>query len=140
MKTLNSISIEPVSIQYDQTSNRLKDLSTEIQLKLAEVRNLTAAIHDDQAFEETRSQLLTHLETSGTNIQRLIEDREQIQTAAQTLDQTVGYIHQNIKGLRGHLDHYRLGTNRIEELQVRHQARRNERHRFSLAIDRTLEQ
>lgn len=132
MKNLNSISIEPVSIQYDQTSNRLKDLSTEIQLKLGEVRSLTAAITDDQAFEQTRLQLLTHLETSGTNIQKLIEDREQIQTAAQTLDQTVGYIHQNIKSLRSHLDHYRLGTNRIEELQVRHRQRRKETNLFSL--------
>ena len=38
MKYLTNMSNEPISIQYDQTLNRLNDLLNEIQLKLIQIQ------------------------------------------------------------------------------------------------------
>jgi hypothetical protein len=118
MKQLTIISTEPISVQYDQASNRLKDLLNETQLKFSRIEELDSTIHDDQSFEENRLQLILHLKDTEENIHRLINDREQIQLSVQTLDQIVGLINQNIKILRTNLEGYRIGNNNIGELQV----------------------
>ncbi len=119
MKQLTIMSTEPISVQYDQASNRLKDLSNEIQLKLSRVQKINSTINDDLSFEQNRLQLITHLEDTQDNVTKLINDREQIQTSVQTLDQTVSVINQNIKLLRTNLENYRLSNNNINELQVK---------------------
>ena len=118
MKSLNAIATEPISIQYDQASNRLKDLLTETQLKSSRIEGLNSSIHDDPSFEENRLQLISHLEETQGNINRIIQDREKIQSAVQTLDQTVVLINQNLKILRTNLEHHRVANNNTAELQV----------------------
>jgi len=119
MKYLKTISTEPISVQYDQASNRLKDFSNETQLKLSQIEGINSTINDDPSFKENRLQLITHLEDIRENIKRLIDDREQIQLSVQTLDQTVLEINKNIKTLRNNLENYRLSDNNIEELHVK---------------------
>jgi hypothetical protein len=118
MKNLTTISTEPISVQYDQVSNRLKDLLAEIQLKSSRIEGINSAIHDDPKFEENRLQLISHLGDTQENINRLIKDREKIQSAVQTLDQTVVLINQNLKILRTNLEHHRVANNNTAELQV----------------------
>lgn len=118
MKHLTTISIDPISIQYDQTSNRLKDLLNEIHLKFSRIDKLNPAIYDDQSFEQNRSQLISHLNDTEKKTEKIIHDREQIQLSVQKLDQNVLGINQNIKGLRNNLENYRLADNNIDELQV----------------------
>lgn len=118
MKHLTTISLEPISIQYDQTLNRLKTISNEIQLKLSQVQQMDPTINDDPSFEQNHVQLITHLENAQENVHKLIIDREQIQSSAQTLDENVFSINQNIKFLRTNLEHYRLSSDNIEEFQV----------------------
>jgi DNA repair exonuclease SbcCD ATPase subunit len=119
MKQLTVMSTEPISVQYDQTSNRLKDLLNEIELKSSRIQRINSTITDDLSFEQNRLQLITHLEDTQKNVKRLIDDREQIQLSVQTLDQTVAVINQNIKMLRTNLENYRLANNNIDELQVK---------------------
>lgn len=118
MKNLALISTEPISVQYDQASNRLKDLLIETQLKYSRIEEMNSRIHDDPSFEENRLQLISHLEDTQRNINRLINDREQIQSSVQTLDQTVVLINQNLKILRSNLEHYRVANTNTGELQV----------------------
>ncbi|CAF4065047.1 unnamed protein product, partial [Rotaria sordida] len=113
MKHLSIISIEPISIQYDQTLNRLNNLSNEIQLKLLQIQE----INNNYSFEQNRLKLIKDLENTNETINKLINNREQIQLTVQKLDQTVLLINQNIKILRTNLEHYRLSNNNIEELQ-----------------------
>jgi hypothetical protein len=120
MKHLTTISNEPISVQYDQGSNRLKDLLNEIQLKYSQIKQLNSTINDnDLLFQQNRLLLISHLEDTENNINKLINDREQIQLSVQILDQTVSKINQNIKLLRINLEQYRLSDNNIEELQVK---------------------
>lgn len=119
MKHLTTISHEPISIQYDQTSNRLKDLLNEIQLKYSRIDKLNSNNYDNHLFEENRSQLITNLNNTQKNIEKSIHDREQIQASVQKLDQNVLGINQNIKTLRNNLENYRLADNNIDELQVK---------------------
>jgi hypothetical protein len=120
MKHLTTISNEPISVQYDQGSNRLKDLLNEIQLKYSQIKQLNSTINDnDLLFQQNRLLLISHLEDTQNNINKLINDREQIQLSVQILDQTVSKINQNIKLLRINLEQYRLSDNNIEELQVK---------------------
>jgi hypothetical protein len=118
MKSLTTISTEPISVQYDQASNRLKDLLAETQLKYSRIEGINSVIHNDPSFEQNRLQLILHLEDTQENINRLIKDREQIQSAVQTLDQTVVLINQNLKILRTNLEHHRVANNNTGELQV----------------------
>lgn len=118
MKYLTTISTEPISVQYDQASNRLKDLLNKTQLKLSRIIEINSTINNDLLFKQNYLQLITHFEDIQKNINKLINDREQIQLSVQTLDQTVSLINQNIKILRTNLEHYRLSNNNIEELQV----------------------
>lgn len=130
MKQLTSISNEPISIQYDQTSNRLKDLLNEVQIKSQRINEFQFEYQPNSSTsEENRLQLISHFKEIQTNIQHLINDREDLQSAVQTLDQTVLVIQQNIKILRNNLEQYRLGYNTLDELQVRRQT--NERSKFS---------
>ncbi|CAF3855305.1 unnamed protein product, partial [Adineta steineri] len=117
MKNLTTISIEPISIQYDQTLNRLKDMSNEIQLKLSQIEQIDLILNNDPIFKQNHLQLLTYLQNTQENINKLITDREQIQSSAQILDENVLLISQNIKTLRINLEHYRLSTNNISEFQ-----------------------
>jgi len=120
MKYLTIISNEPISVQYDQGSNRLKDLLNEIQLKYSQIKQLNSTINDnDLLFQQNRLLLISHLEDTQENINKLINDREQIQLSVQILDQTVSKINQNIKLFRTNLEQYRLSDNNIEELQVK---------------------
>lgn len=119
MKQLTGLSTEPISVQYDQVSNRLKDFLTDTELKFAQIEQIDSSIHDDPSFEANRLQLIAHLQDTEKNIHRIIHDREQIQTSVQTLDQTVGIINQNVKLLRNNLEQYRLANNDPTELQVK---------------------
>jgi len=118
MKYLTTISTEPISVQYDQASNRLKDLLNKTQLKLSRIVEINSTINDDLLFKKNYLQLITHFEDTQKNINKLINDREEVQLSVQTLDQTVSLINQNIKILRTNLEHYRLSNNNIQELQV----------------------
>lgn len=119
MKQLSTISTEPISIQYDQVSNRLKDLLNEIQLKSQRINDFQFEFQTDSTSDDNRSQLISHFKDTQTNIQRLINDREDLQSTVQTLDQTVLVIQQSIKILRNNLEQYRLGYNTLDELHVR---------------------
>jgi hypothetical protein len=119
MKNLTILSIEPISIQYDQTLNRLKTLSNEIQLRLSQVQQINPTLNPDPSFEQNHLQLIIHFENAQENIRKLINDREQIQLSAQTLDENVFLINQNVKLLRTNLEHYRLTNDNIQEFQVK---------------------
>ncbi|CAF1349498.1 unnamed protein product, partial [Rotaria sordida] len=129
MKHLSIISIEPISIQYDQTLtlsvpsglkglNRLNDLSNEIQLKLLQIQEINLIKNNNNPlFEQNRLKLIIDLENTKETINNLINNRQQIQITVQILDQAVLLINQNIKILRTNLEHYQLSNNNIEELQ-----------------------
>jgi len=119
MKHLTTISNEPISVQYDQGSNRLKDLLNETQLIYSRIKQINPTIKDDLSFHQNHLQLTSHLEDAQKNINKLIKDREQTQLSVQTLDQNVSEINQNIKVLRTNLEQYRLSDNNIQELQVK---------------------
>ena len=121
MKQLTGLSTEPISVQYDQVSNRLKEFLTETESILSQIEHLNSSIHDDPSFEANRLQLISHLQDTEQNIHRIIDDREQIQTSVQTLDQTVGIINQNIKLLRNNLEQFRIANNDSKDLQVKSQ-------------------
>lgn len=132
MKHLSSISVEPISIQYDQTLNRLKDMSNEVQVKFSEIRQINPTRTDDSSFEQNYLQLLTHFENTQENITHLISDREQIQTSAQTVDQTVSIINQNVKSIRTNLVHYRLSNENLDEFQVSDTRKDSDCHQICL--------
>ena len=115
---LNPLSTESISIQYDQTSNRLKDLAKEIQLKLSRIHEIPFLDGDDPSAERSRVELINQLETAQAQIHASIQDREQTRIAVQAVDQSVLAIQQTVKTLRSALDHHRLGANSIDELQV----------------------
>lgn len=113
------ISTEPISIQYDQTLNRLNDLLNETQIKLSEIQGINSIINDNLSFEQNRLQLIIDFENAIENISTLINRREQIQITVHALDEKVSLIQQSIKGLRTNLEHYRLSNNNTDELQVK---------------------
>ena len=82
------------------------------------MQQINPTINDDSLFEQNHLQLITHLQNVQENVQKLIHDREQIQLSAQTLDENVFLINQNIKFLRTNLEHYRLSNDNIEEFHV----------------------
>ncbi|UJR37453.1 hypothetical protein I4U23_030156 [Adineta vaga] len=135
MKHLTSISIEPISIQYDQTLNRLKDMSNEIQSKLSEIQQVNLTRQNDSQFEQNYFQLITHFESTQENIARLINDREQIQLSTQTLDETVSIINQNVKALRTNTENYRLSNENIEEFQNLTETLNHEEIQLNLCLD-----
>ncbi|CAF4130165.1 unnamed protein product, partial [Rotaria sp. Silwood1] len=111
------MSTEPISIQYDQILNRLHDLLNEIQLKFIQIQEINLTINNNPLFEQNRLKLIIDFENAKETINKLINNREQIQITVQKLDQAVLLINQNIKILRTNLEHYRLSNNNIEELQ-----------------------
>ncbi|CAF3475042.1 unnamed protein product [Rotaria socialis] len=117
MRDLALISIEPVSVQYDQTLNRLSDLSNETQLKLSQVQGIKSTINNNPSFEQNRIQIIIDFESATDDINKLINGRQQVQITVQQLDQTVTMINKNVKVLRTNLENYRLSPNDIEELQ-----------------------
>lgn len=123
MKHLQGLSTEPISVHYDQTANRLKDVLTETEFKLSQIAQIDSKIRADPSFEANRLQLISHLQETENNINRIITDREQIQTSVQTLDQTVGMINQSVKLLRNNLEQHRLANNDPTELQVKRYSR-----------------
>ncbi|CAM4803210.1 unnamed protein product [Rotaria magnacalcarata] len=117
MRGLALISIEPVSVQYDQTLNRLNDLSNETQSKLSQIQGIKSIINNNPSFEQNRVQIIIDFESAIDDINRLINGRQQVQITVQQLDQTVALINKNVKVLRTNLENYRLSPNDIEELQ-----------------------
>ena len=118
-KHLTTISAEPISVQYDQTLNRLNDLFNEIQLKLSGIQEINSTMNGNHSSEHNRLQLIKDLENTKENIKKLIYDREQIQITVQTLDREVSCINQNIKTLRTKFEQSRLSNKNIEEVQVK---------------------
>ncbi|CAF5217234.1 unnamed protein product, partial [Rotaria magnacalcarata] len=62
MRGLALISIEPVSVQYDQTLNRLNDLSNETQSKLSQIQGIKSIINNNPSFEQNRVQIIIDFE------------------------------------------------------------------------------
>lgn len=120
MRHLTLLSSEPISIQYDQTLNRLTDLSSEIQVKLSQIQGINPSINNTPSFEQNRSKLINDLENTKENIDKLINNREQVQVNVQQLDNIVSLINKNIKILRTNLENYRFANNDIDELLVNH--------------------
>lgn len=60
MKHLQGLSTEPISVHYDQTSNRLKDVLTETEFKLSQIAQIDLKIRADPSFEANRLQLISH--------------------------------------------------------------------------------
>lgn len=120
MRHLTLLSSEPISIQYDQTLNRLTDLSSEIQVKLSQIQGINPMINNTPSFEQNRSKLINDLENTKENIDKLINNREQVQVNVQQLDNIVSLINKNIKILRTNLENYRFANNDLDELLVNH--------------------
>lgn len=118
MEHLEEMSHQPISIQYDQTSNRLKDLFDQMQTKLSDVQKLNNTIADDRSFDQNRTELIEQLERASTQIQQSLDQREQMRKSAERFDENMGGIQQKMKLLRSKVEQYRLGTNSSDDLQV----------------------
>ena len=118
MEHLEEMSHQPISIQYDQTSNRLKDLFDQMQTKLSDVQKLNNTIADDRSFDQNRTELIEQLERASTQIQQSLDQREQMRKSAERFDENMGGIQQKMKLLRSKVEQYRLGTNSSDDVQV----------------------
>ena len=109
------ISQQPVSIQYDQTANRLKSLFDEIRTKFDEISQLEPPMSDEQ----NRTNLIEEFRLTTESIEQTIDQREKTMKNAEIFDENLVKIQQNLKNLRNNVEKYRLATNSPDDLQVR---------------------
>lgn len=121
MKTkdpLDSLRSQPVSIQYDAATNRLKDFSNEFQEKISQIRQIILIDVDDSLFIDFHRRVLAELEIQYENIRKFINDREQIQIKGLKVDEKLSAIEFDLKTLRNQVELYRIGIHQIDFLQV----------------------